>query len=133
MSDIVFKPMTVKDILALPPETGEQAFRRGYRDGYVAALYAVSGDQGIPKPLWDFWQNILLDWVKRASDKPQFEIAPQFVRKPRPANGTPFLRWLRQQEGRDDSIGDLARDLRLDLRPKPRGLASLQAWECFFD
>lgn len=60
-----FQPMTLSELLAQPPETGEQAYRRGYRDGYVAALQAVYASRGIPPHLWDFWQDTLLDWQKR--------------------------------------------------------------------
>ena len=64
-----FNPMTMTDLLALPPETSEQAYRRGYRDGYVAALQAVYGNRGIPSHLWAFWQDTLLEWQKSGENR----------------------------------------------------------------
>lgn len=54
--------MSFGDFLALmdlPPATREQIYRRGYTDGYVAALQdmaKVVGLEATPAPLWDFWE-----------------------------------------------------------------------------
>lgn len=64
-----FQPMTLQDLLAMPPETGEQSYRRGYRDGYVASLQAVYGNLGIPAHLWSFWQDTLLEWQKAGKNR----------------------------------------------------------------
>lgn len=58
----------------------EAAYRRGYRDGYVAALQAVYGDRGIPAHLWAFWQDTLLEWQKRSQDTTELPpVAPKKV------------------------------------------------------
>lgn len=72
-----FQPMTLQELLALPPETREQSYRRGYRDGYVAALQAVYGNRGIPPHLWAFWQGTLLEWQKAGETKVELPpVAP---------------------------------------------------------
>ena len=71
-----FNPMTLADLLALPTETGEQGYRRGYCDGFIAALQAVAGSRPVNAKLWDFWQNELIDWQKRADTKPGMELPP---------------------------------------------------------
>lgn len=75
-----FNPMTMQDLLSMPPETGEQGYRRGYRDGYVAALQAVYGNRGIPPHLWAFWQDTLLEWQKRKPSAVELPpVAPKKV------------------------------------------------------
>jgi hypothetical protein len=65
----IFKPYTLAELLARPDETAEQAYRRAYRDGYVAALQAAYRSRDIPKKLWDFWQDTLLEWGKHDTDR----------------------------------------------------------------
>lgn len=64
-----FKPMTFDDLMRLPKETREQSYRRGYRDGYIAALYAAYGNRGVPEHLWNFWQDNLRKWKSEDTEK----------------------------------------------------------------
>lgn len=75
MSDTVFKFMTLAELLNMPDETREHAYRRGYRDGYIAGLQDAYPDQEIPRRLWDFWQDTLLEWMKRGEKR--FELPPR--------------------------------------------------------
>ena len=77
MPETIFKPMTISELMDAPPETAEQAYRRGYRDGFIAALMAAHPN-GVPKQLWDFWQETLLKWEN--TDNDHFVLPPQ-VRK----------------------------------------------------
>ncbi|MBI3957243.1 MAG: hypothetical protein HY328_00440 [Chloroflexi bacterium] len=60
----------------VPEETPEQAYRRGYTDGYVQALNDAYHSQSIPRRLWDFWHNTLSAWAKRGDDGAE-EFPPQ--------------------------------------------------------
>jgi len=75
------KLMTMADILNLPPELPESAYRRGYRDGYYRGfddhddlLYAGASKRGAYSRCWDFWQRKLTAWVNGDCDK--FELPP---------------------------------------------------------
>jgi len=60
------------------PESSEQAYRRGYTDGFIQALnYAfLDQDQDIPEKLFSFWQYQLIDWSQAAQDKE--EAPPEY-------------------------------------------------------
>ncbi len=58
-------------------ETTEQAYRRGYSDGYVAALNAIYAKREIPEKHWNFWHNILEGWRRRAEENNVFELPPE--------------------------------------------------------
>lgn len=60
-----------------PEETAEQAYRRGYADGYIQALNDVYRSRPIRQQLWDFWHNTLFDWVKRGDDGETTELPPR--------------------------------------------------------
>ena len=75
------KLMTMADILNLPPELPESAYRRGYMDGFYAGfdgyddlLYAGASKRGAYSRCWDFWQRKLTAWVNGDCDK--FELPP---------------------------------------------------------
>jgi len=75
------KLMTMADILNLPPELPESAYRRGYADGFYAGfdgyddlLCAGASKRGAYSRCWDFWQRKLTAWVNGDCDK--FELPP---------------------------------------------------------
>ncbi len=68
--------MTLDELLALPPETSEQAYRRGYCDGYIVALQEAAGNRPVNAKLWNFWQNNLIDWMKKANSETKMELPP---------------------------------------------------------
>ena len=56
----------------------EKEYRRGYRDGFVVALFALSDAAGIeiPEKLWHYWKvGELLRWQK--SDGENDELPPE--------------------------------------------------------
>ena len=74
--------MTMADILNLPPELPESAYRRGYMDGFYAGfdgyddlLIAGVSKKNAYNRCWDFWQRKLTAWVNGDCDK--FELPPQ--------------------------------------------------------
>lgn len=75
------KLMTMADILNLPPELPESAYRRGYADGFYAGfdgyddlLIAGVSKKNAYNRCWDFWQRKLTAWVNGDCDK--FELPP---------------------------------------------------------
>lgn len=75
------KLMTMADILNLPPELPESAYRRGYMDGFYAGfdgyddlLIAGVSKKNAYNRCWDFWQRKLTAWVNGDCDK--FELPP---------------------------------------------------------
>ena len=58
------KTMSFAELMALPPETAEEAYRRGYLDGFIAALERVYAEKEIPPEHWDFWHDTLYNWQK---------------------------------------------------------------------
>lgn len=70
------KLMTYGELMALPPETGEQGYRRGYCDGYIAALQEIAGNRPVNERLWHFWQNELTDWMRAAEDNSSKMVLP---------------------------------------------------------
>ena len=63
------KLMTMADILNLPPELPESAYRRGYADGFYAGfdgyddlLYAGVSKKNAYNRCWDFWNQELRKW-----------------------------------------------------------------------
>lgn len=61
--------MTFKELMSLPPEKAEEAYRRGYRDGYVAALQAVYSNREIPEKHWNHWEKTLFDWEQTVTGR----------------------------------------------------------------
>jgi len=75
---MTFKPLGLSELLSMPPESAEQAYRRGYRDGYIAALQNVYGNRSIPQRHWSFWRDDLFAWVRAAQDNFRLQFPPKF-------------------------------------------------------
>ena len=76
------KLMTMADILNLPPELPESAYRRGYMDGFYAGfdgyddlLIAGVSKKNAYNRCWDFRNQELRKW--RNGDCDKFELPPQ--------------------------------------------------------
>jgi len=79
----VFKPLSVSDLMALPERTHqeESEYRRGYRDGYIAAAQQAYdlwflGKERAQDALFEHWRDKLFSWLRFES---QEWIAPSCV------------------------------------------------------
>lgn len=78
-----FKLIHAKEMDAIPPRTAdeENEYRRGYTDGFIAALTDIENLLSVPQinkeeayeSLWSHWQNELYDWIGRGGN---FELPP---------------------------------------------------------
>lgn len=66
---MTFKFLSFADLLQMPPETGEQGYRRGYHQGYVQGLMDACNNQSVPLPLWHFWSRTLAEWSTQNTDR----------------------------------------------------------------
>lgn len=62
-----FKLLSLRDLMSLPAETGEEGYKRGYRDGFIAAQQSVYdlwflGKERSADILFNFWQRELWQW-----------------------------------------------------------------------
>jgi hypothetical protein len=99
--DSVPVPRTVgaPELAALPPGPEEQAYRRGYRDGFGQALATiVAACEGGAASLaqaaevgWDHWEDALGGWARDAT--------PAFVEPPASPLDRPPARRTRRQAG----------------------------------
>lgn len=64
----VFKSITFTELMNRPDETPEQAYRRGYLQGYQRATY----DAGSPTQMIHFWHS-LTEWVRTNTE---YFVAP---------------------------------------------------------
>ena len=64
--------LTVSDLAAMSPENAEQAYRRGYADGYIVGVQDVIAALGLVEPpsaVWQHWQDALTTWVRETSSE----------------------------------------------------------------
>jgi len=66
----------------LGPELPEEAYRRGYRAGWIAAYNAAPfrrEQQSAYDRMFDFWMGALLDWMR--GDCSKTELPPEMPRR----------------------------------------------------
>ncbi len=69
-----FRLYTLAELRAMPPESRERAYRRGYADGWVQGIGAMWDlmfgrrltRKAAYQAAWDFWQDELGAWRRQA-------------------------------------------------------------------
>lgn len=69
----------------IPEVSEESTYRRGYKDGWIAAVHALSdlmfqagaSRRNAIQAGFNHWQDELLSWERRATDENHIEIPPK--------------------------------------------------------